>query len=189
MTERSFPLSKIKTTARTQVRGQSEASFKRVIIAALILGIFILIFSLIQTTSLRVFGKVPAITFALVCAIAFLFGEKAGALSGIFGGVLLDCLGSADIALTPLFFMLCGYVCGVLTKYFLSRNFPSYLVYCLIFGILREMLTVFYFGLISTQLNIMKILTEVVIFEFFAFMVLTPVAYILPLAVKKIMKL
>lgn len=180
---------KIKTTARTRVRGEAQAITKRIFIAAAILGILLIIFSLAQTTALRIFDKVPALTFALVCAIGFLLGEKSGAVAGIFGGVLLDCFGSVGLALTPLFFMLCGYICGVLTKYFLSQNFPSFLVYCLIFGTLRESLTVFYFGLISSQLNIMEIFTSVLIFELFAFMAVCPIAYLLTYAVKKIMKL
>lgn len=140
---------------------------------------FVLIFisALLQTNCLSLFGKVPALTFAVVCAIGFLCGDKIGAVSGIFGGLSVDLLGNSGISFSPILYMLCGYLCGALMGWFLSKNLPSFIVFAAIAGVLREIYILVCCGLISKNFQILQIITKLLIPEYFAYLVCVIPAY------------
>ena len=89
----------------------------------------ILLCAILQCSGIKLFGVLPDITFGMVCAIGFVAKEKYGGIFGLCGGVLIMSLGSSGISLAPILFTFCGYLCGVLPKIVLRRNFYSYLIF------------------------------------------------------------
>ena len=149
----------------------------QIIAYALSFSILIFASSLLQTTWLSVFGCVPALTLAIICAMGFICGEKVGALSGIFAGALIDILGGGEYSMSPLLFMLCGYMCGVFVGWFLSKNLPSFIFYAAFAGILREIFTIVYFILSTRSFSILPLFGRIVIPEYFAYILCIIPAY------------
>ena len=118
----------------------------RAVIYSLCIAVIVFLSAVLQTTCLNFFGKVPALTLAVSCAVGFVFGEKWGAVTGAVAGVLTDILGSVGSSFSPVVFMLCGYCCGAFVGWFLSKNLPSFLIYAAIAGVFREIFTFVYFG-------------------------------------------
>ena len=151
-------------------REQSKRVKAKLLIGCTLCFSLIIFFSaILQTTCLSVFGSVPALTLAIVCAIGFVSGEKAGAISGILTGALVDILGSNGGSVSPILFMLCGYFCGAFVGWFLSKNLPSFLLYAAIAGLLREAFTLVYVVLKFESLSIGQIFLKIIIPEYFAY--------------------
>ena len=98
-----------------------------------VLRYFVLSFFLVmlQTVVLpRVFpGALPDLMLPAVIAAAMGEDERIAALFGAFGGFFLDAAGTAGLSLSPLYYMLIGYVCGVLIRFWLRRTFLSFMSY------------------------------------------------------------
>ncbi len=150
---------------------------KQIIAYVLCFSLLIFVSAILQTTCLSVFGSVPALTLALVCAIGFIFGEKTGAITGIITGALTDILGGTALSVSPLLFMLCGYFCGVFVGWFLRKNLPSFIFYAMIAGLLREIFTFAYLILTSGSLSVIDMLLKIVIPEYFAYVLCVIPAY------------
>ena len=161
---------------------------KNVLILAVIFSALIFISALMQTTFLSLFGKVPALTFSICCAIGFIMGGRAGAVSGVFAGICADYLGSTGISFSPIFYMLCAYLCGELVGWFLSKNLPSFLVYSLILGLFKEIVTLIYCGMISESFDLWKITVTLLIPEYFAYLVCVIPAYGAVFGINKLFK-
>ena len=78
----------------------------------------------------------PALLLLVTVTLGFWFGEQAGALCGLFAGLVAD-LSTGGVMLCPLIYTLMGYACGVWSKRFLAHNLPSFVIFSL-FGILWE---------------------------------------------------
>ena len=164
---------------RMSVKDAREGiNFKKTVAYSLSLSILIFLSAILQTTCLSFFDKVPALTFSIVCAIGFIFGEKAGGIAGVLTGILTDILGSSGFSFSPIVFMLCGYCCGAFVGWFLSKNLPSFIIYAAIAGVLREIFTIVYFGLFSAEFSISNILVNVVIPEYFAYFICVIPSYL-----------
>ena len=167
---------------------EKEMKLCQRIVCYMFLGIIIFLSTILQVTCLEFFGKIPALTFALVCASGFIFGEKVGAVSGVLSGVLTDILGNTGFSFSPIVFMLCGYVCGAAVGWFLSKNLPSFLIYATLAGLFKEIFTFVYFGLFSASFSLWKIFTSVVIPEYFAYLVCVIPAYLAVLGIFSLFK-
>ncbi len=140
-------------------------------------GAVIFFASLMQCSSLTVFGITPDITFSLVCAIGFIVGEKYGGIFGLFGGLLITALGSGEISFSPILYTVCGYLCGVLPNLILRRNFLSYLVYTPIMGAVHIFFSVMYLFLLSKSYEIWSVIGKRILPELFSCMILMIAAY------------
>ena len=110
----------------------------------------------------------PDLVLIAVIGLAVYDGERSGAVTGIGGGVLLEALGGgANILLMPLFYMLCGYIFGIVSRVFLNRNFISWLLYILIGISLRGALSLVHSIFTEIDVTVYLILTEVIIPEYF----------------------
>ena len=157
--------------------GEGRYITKRDIFTYICLVLLIFISAVLQTTCLSLFGARCAITLAIVCASGFIRGERAGALLGLFGGMLVDILGSSGFSLSPVLYLLCGYLCGALVGWFLSTNLPSFIVFAAIAGVLREIFTIIHYGLVSQDCNLWQIILYPVIPEYFAYLLCAIPAY------------
>lgn len=149
----------------------------KIALYTLIFGFILFVSAVFQTTFLSFFGKSPALTLALVCAIGFIVGDKAGAVAGLFGGLAVSYLGGTGFSFTPIVYVICGYFCGALVGWFLSKNLPSFILYGAIAGIIRELFTIVYYGLFSSEFDLGKILTETVFLEYLAYILCVIPAY------------
>lgn len=180
-------MSRIKTTDRSKLKGRSRAIEKKIIIGALIFIIFTAVIGCIQTCNFKIFGAVPNILLSFVLSIGFLFGEREGGAVGIFAGFIYDCMGGSGFSVTPIAFLMFGYVCGILSKWFLSQNFPSFMVYILIFGTANEALTFFYYLLLSKNFNILTTIFRVLLPEYISFVIFAPIMYLLSFCVRRLL--
>lgn len=140
--------------------------------------ILILIFSAtFQCSDITFFGIVPDFTFAAVCAVGFVAGERYGSIFGLLGGVLICVLGSSGISLSPILFTFCGYLCGVLPRVILRRNFLSYLVFTPIMGAIHIFFTLIYYIMLSESYDIWSVFGKRIIPEFFSCIIFMTVAY------------
>lgn len=154
-----------------------EIKIWQIVAYSVCFSVILFVSAILQTTCLEVFGCVPALTLAIVCAIGFVCGEKAGAISGILAGALVDILGGTGYSMSPLLFMLCGYCCGAFVGWFLSKNLPSFLFYSAMAGILREIFTFIYFIFSSGSFSLWQLFVKVVIPEYFAYILCVIPAY------------
>ncbi len=147
-------------------------------------ALYILFFSLmlvfaavLQCADIVLFGVVPDMCFALVCAIGFVLGEKYGAIFGLVGGILVWALGSGGVSLSPMLYAICGYICGALPKVILRRNFLSYLVYTAMMGAIHLLFTFVYFIMLSSSYEIWGAFGRLIIPEFISCVIFMIVAY------------
>jgi hypothetical protein len=152
------------------------------------LALLLFIAAVLQTTCLSFFDKAPALTLACVCAIGFIFGEKYGAVWGIAGGALTDILGGVGFSFSPVVYMLCGYFCGALVGWLLSKNLPSFIVFSATAGVIREISTLAYYGLFSNGFSPFKIFAGVILPEYLAYILCILPAYFAVLAIFSLFK-
>lgn len=169
---------KNKYIERSNAKRREKAISKQLIIGVLIYVPFIMICACLQSSTFKIFSMPPSLCLLVSCAMGMLINEKVGAISGIFSGFIIDAVGGGIFAVSPLFYMLCGYFCGVMVKFVLSANFPSYFVYMLAVGVLKELLNVFYFGMMSGNLNLVELLFNTLIPDYFAFLIFSPAVYL-----------
>ncbi len=108
----------------------------------------------------------PDLLLISVIGLAVYDGERSGAVSGICAGVLAEAFGGAHMLFFPLFYMLCGYIFGIVSRIFLNRNFVSWLLYVLIAAALRSGLSLIHAIFTETDINLYLICTEIVVPEY-----------------------
>lgn len=167
---------------------EKKVDLKLLIGCSLCFSLIIFIETVLQTTCLNIFGIVPPITLVTICAVGFICGEKAGAISGVITGVLVDLLGGSDYSISPLLFMLCGYCCGAFVGWFLNKNLPSFLLYAAIAGIFKELYTFVYFIMFSKGFSPVKVILTVVIPEYVAYLLLTVPTFFVVLGIYRLFK-
>jgi len=155
----------------------SSKKIYRIIIYIVCFALLILFSAILQTTCLSVFGKTPAVAFAVSCAIGFIMGDKSGAVAGLFAGVCVDMLGFSGLSLSPVIYTFCGYICGAFVGWFLSRNLPSFLVYAAIVGVIKGIGTAISYGLLTERFNIGDLVFKLLIPEYFAYLIFVLPSY------------
>lgn len=157
---------------------RARVSIKKIFIYYICLLVFLLFLSVLEVSKIKIFGSVPSLCFCAVCAIGFIFGERSGAIFGLIGGIIIDSLGFSGFSLSPILFTLCGYLCGRLVGWFLSMNLPSFAVYCAVAGVIKEIFSLIYLGLVSTEFRIPTIIKNIILPDYFAFAVcILPIYY------------
>lgn len=122
----------------------------------------------------------PDLVLLSVIGLAVYDGERSGAIAGIGGGILVEALGGgAHILLFPLFYMLCGYIFGIVSRIFLNRNFVSWLLYILIGISLRAALALVHLIFTEVDMTVYAVLTEVIIPEYFVTLICAVPIYFL----------
>lgn len=147
-------------------RNKREISPISHVLYILIFSIFLVVAAIFQCADIRLIGVVPDFTFALICAIGFILGERYGAIFGISGGVLIWALGTGGVSFSPILYTLCGYLCGALPRVILRRNFLSYLVHTAMMGGIHLLFTFLYFILLSSSYEIWQAFGKLILPEF-----------------------
>ena len=158
-------------------RGGAHRITKRDIVKYVIFILLLSILSVMQTSFVKINGNPVGITLLFVSAVGMLYGERDGGMTGLIGGLLIDCLGGGIIYISPLIYALVGYFCGVTVSKILSSNLPSYIVYMLIVGIVKEAQNLFYYVMLSDNLNLVQIFIDTLLPDYVAFIIFSPVIY------------
>ena len=168
--------------------GKEGFNIKSIAVYAIVFSILIFILTVIQSTRLSLFGSTPALAFSAVCAIGFIFGKKSGAVAGIYAGALAGIIGGSGVTFAPLIYTFCGYLCGAMVGWFLSKNLPSFMIYSAIAGFFLEISTAVYYGFFSKSFSLGEIIINVLIPEYFAFLVCAIPAYALTFGIYTLFK-
>lgn len=65
----------------------------------------------------------PNAMLIVIVSIAYIRGEKEGAIAGFTGGLMQDCFFSMYVGSNVFLYTLIGYICGMLCKGFYKENF------------------------------------------------------------------
>ena len=88
----------------------------------------------------------PSLGLLFSMAVGFLHGEREGGIAGLLCGWISDATtaGSASFGmmLLPLLYFLCGYMSGTVGKRRLAHNLPSFVVFSVVGGGLKFLLSV-----------------------------------------------
>lgn len=137
----------------------------------LLFSLLIFLSGVLQSSFFPALSMIPAspdLVLISVIGLAVYDGERSGAIAGIGGGILVEALGGgAHILFLPLFYMLCGYIFGIVSRVFLNRNFISWLLYILIGTALRSALSLLHLMITEVDINLYLIFTEIIIPEYF----------------------
>ncbi|MGM9645013.1 MAG: hypothetical protein ACI3X1_08000 [Eubacteriales bacterium] len=158
-------------------RKKSEISAVSHVLYSVFFTVLLIFTAILQCSDITFFGIVPDLSFAAVCAVGFIAGERYGGIFGLVGGVLIWALGSSGISLSPILFTFCGYLCGALPRVILRRNFLSYLVFTPIMGAIHIFFTLIYYIMLSESYDIWSVFGKRIIPEFFSCIIFMTVAY------------
>lgn len=114
------------------------------ILKAVVCGVLLVFFSLIQTTLMarvRPFGSIPDLILPLVCAVAITEKEKWGAVFGIIAAFVIESLGGSTVTILPLLYMPVGYLCGILSTYYFRDSITVRLMYIISTSLFRGIFT------------------------------------------------
>lgn len=117
-----------------------SAKNRALLYRALMLGAAVWVLSLLQTSffpHFAIFGAVPDLVLVLVLVTARETDEKFGGTVGLLAGILTFMLGDVGVALWILFYAALGLLAGLLAKYILGRNYPSYLVFAAVASLVK----------------------------------------------------
>lgn len=162
----------------------SAVGFSRMRRRIFIYGLTLLTLSLIQTTVLHlvpILGTIPDLCLLFVLGTAMFDGAENGGAVGIAAGFLENALGGVGISLLPLLFFVVGYGTGLLAGKALARTFPSYMIFALVFCLLRPAITLADIGLSAhtSGFGLNAITEGTLVPEFFANLVAAPPMYLL----------
>jgi rod shape-determining protein MreD len=153
-------------------------------------SVLFLLIILIETVTLPLALKgavLPDLVLGAVIACAFGEDERVAGVCGLAAGFVLDALGSFGVALSPLLYGLAGYLAGVMIRFFMRRNLPSFMIYMLSAAAARAVFTVMLALLNLYTVDISILFFKTVIPEFFLTVLFSPLLYLiiaLPLARK-----
>lgn len=164
-------------TLRLSIQLNSEDIIKALVGAGLIS-----LFALLQTTffvKFAPFGSVPDLMLIVVLAMGVFEGEKWGAVMGIVGAFVIQCLGWPGNApeLLSLIYMPVGCISGLLSKYYLRHTVPVNAVYVLASCLLRVMITVIT-SLAVLDASFGDIVLKIALPEFFSTAVIAPLPFV-----------
>ena len=98
----------------------------------LLVGVLLLLAAILQVSffaRFRLMGATPDLMIVTVLCLAFFGGRHMGAVVGIAAGFLIDALGGTGIVLSPLLYLLVGYLAGHYAAGGSQRGLIRYLPY------------------------------------------------------------
>ena len=137
--------------------GYRAQSRSKAIAYTLTVGILLLLLAVLQVSffgRFSFFGAVPDLMLCAVMVVSFFLGRYTGAISGIAAGFLIESIGSSGISLLPIFYMLCGYICGHYARAINPKRYPVYLIFFGVSLLLRAAMTLIYICLTYRNVNL-----------------------------------
>lgn len=132
-------------------------------------------------SQLKFLPAVPDLMIGTVVAIAMLDSQKSAAVCGIAAGFIVDAIGASGLSLSPLFYMLCGALCGVISRKMLP-SFLSWTVNLAIFCVAKSLLTLANLFYILGNISFISTLKNILLPEMLCtFIICLPVFFIVKL--------
>ena len=151
------------------------------IIKGVVIGAFILLFAMLQTTIFSrfgLFGATPDLMLSLVIAIGATEGERWGGVCGLVCAFLIEAIGStATVTLLPLLYMPCGFIVGVMAKIYFRDSVIVRGIYTAIAAVLRCVVTVIYVLLTYKAVSGTVMFRQIVIPEYFSTLVMSVIPH------------
>lgn len=148
-----------------------SAHAKIILQKTLVYGVAVIILAIFQTaffSRFDLFGATPDIMLGAVMAIAMFEGERAGAAAGIGAGFFIEALGGVGLSILPVFYMICGAVCGLLCIRTFSRGPFSFIVFALAANAARAMVTLIYISFFWGNYSLIDAFGNILIPEYFS---------------------
>ncbi len=158
-------------------RDNKEVDIGRAVGYSAVFVIIVVICAAAQSTSFTLIGVTPQFTLAAVCAIGFVANERYGAVFGLLGGVLVYSLGQSGFSLSIVLYVICGYFCGAMTEYFLTKNLLSFMVYGALSGVAEAAFTLINCILYSESFSPGAVFQKIILPEYAAFLICIIPAY------------
>ena len=131
--------------------------------------------------TLKFLPAVPDLMLGVIVAIAMLDSQKSAAVCGIGAGFVIDAIGATGVSFSPLFYMLCGAICGVIAKKMLP-SFLSFVVQLAIFALTKNFYTLANVFSRHPEASFLDTLTGVLIPEtLVTFIICLPIFFIVKL--------
>lgn len=151
------------------------------IIKGVLVGVFILLFAMLQTTvfsKFGLFGATPDLMLPLVIAIAVTEGEKWGGVCGLICAFFIEAIGStATVTLLPLLYVPCGFIIGVISKIYFRDSVIVRCIYTAVATFLRCIVTVIYVLVTYKSVGAGLLIGGIVIPEFFSTLLMSAVPH------------
>ncbi len=146
---------------------RNESSRQLLLRRLIVYGLLIFLLAVLQCSffsQLSFLPTVPDLMIGIIVGIAMLDSQRAAAVCGIGAGFVIDALGTSGLSLSPLFYMLCGALCGALATKMLP-NFLSWTVNLAVFSAARSILTVLNVLYLSRGINLLSLAKSVLLPE------------------------
>ncbi len=123
---------------------------------------------LLQTTlfsRFRILGVVPDLCFGTLLLVSYFLGKETGAVTGIAVGFTVEALSSTGVAILPVCYLFCGYVCGYFTRAILPKRFTAFLAVLGAAVPVRAIITLVYMCLTYQEIHLPQILLRTLLPE------------------------
>ncbi len=161
---------------------RDEISSSRAVVKMALFAMVVFLTGVLEVSffsRVRIFSATPDLLLPLILGLSFFDGEKSGAVMGVWAGVVCDALGGSGLMLSPVFYMLIGYIGGIIVKTWFGKNLPSWVVMCFGACMCRSALTLIYIAAATPSFNFITAFSEVVLPEFAASYILALPCYFL----------
>ena len=149
-------------------------------------GILLLLLATAQCSflaKLTVLPSTPDLILGAIVAISMLDSEKAASVCGVAAGFLTDALGGTGISLSPLFYLACGALCGILAGKML-HNFLSWTVNLTLAAAAKSLFTAFNIIISTSSPGLTDLIKQTLLPEFLCTVIIClPVFFIVKLCV------
>ncbi len=156
------------------------------IVKALVLGVLLVFFVLLQTTlftTFRPFGAVPDLLLPFVVVVGTVEKEKWGAVVALIAAFVSDAAGGTEITLLPLLYVPVAFACGILSTHSFRDSLFVSGVYTVASSALRGIVTFAVVMLSIRGIRVWDALAGHVIPEFFANIIMAALPQLLTRAV------
>jgi LytS/YehU family sensor histidine kinase len=113
--------------------------------------------------------------------------ERVAGICGVAAGFFIDAIGSVGLCISPILYGLCGYLTGVLVRFLLRRNFPSYVIFLACAAAARSVITLMMLYGHQSDVPLNLAFMDILMPEFLMTVLCSPVLYLIiavPLARK-----
>ncbi len=148
-----------------------SVQLKNALQKAMIYGGAVIVLAILQTaffSRFPLFGATPDLMLAAVLAVAMFEGARAGCAIGIGAGYFIEAIGGVGLSILPLFYMICGAVCGLLCRRAFSRGPLTYALFAFAAYAARAMVTLIYMSFFWGRFNLLDAFSRILIPEYFS---------------------
>ena len=155
---------------------------KEDVIRSCVIGAAMILLALLQTTvftQLPPFGAVPDLMLSFVIATAVSEGEKWGAAVALISALVISSLGTVGATVLPIVYLICAYLAGILSRYYLRQNALIRLMYQVAAGFVSGIGTLIMISATSEGFTIPQVMMHTIIPEYFSTLILSPFVHII----------